>query len=316
MGNTHLGPTHVEDLVILKPNSLKFSIEDEESYKQEVKAEKKKMKLISKHNEEEKDSQLIAKCLSKHFLLRLLEKPAVYEIVRQLSYYQINSNVEVFTQGQPTGYFYILSNGICEIITDDTVQQLIGAGTCFGELSLLYGCNREYTLKTKTECFVWAMEKKNFLKIAEHLISINFEENNKICSNYSIFNTMTQNQKNVIINKLYYGIYPGDRPIFNVNDTSYCLYFIKEGEVEIKYKDNTIGEYGPGSYFGLLSVINKSNRIVEAIPCGECKLYSISTSFLHSLCGQYYISEILLAIIKAAFLKYDIFKKINFKFLN
>ncbi len=316
MGNNNLGPTHVQDLVILKPNSLKFPPEEDENYKQDIKAEKKKMKLISKHNEEEKDAQLIEKCLSNHFLLRLLEKPAAFEIVRQLSYYQINSNVELFTQGQPTGYFYILGSGKCEIITDDSVKQLIGAGACFGELSLIYGCNREYTLKTKTECFVWAMEKKNFLKIAEHLISINFEENNKICLNYSIFNTMTQNQKNVIINKLYYGIYPGDKPIYSVNDVSYCLYLIKEGEVEIKYEDNTVEEYGPGSYFGLLSIINQSNRIVEAKPCGECKLYSIPISFLHSLCGEFYVSEILLAIIKAAFLKYDIFKKINFKFLN
>ena len=318
MGNTNLCSTHVEDLIFLKQNSLTFSQDEEENYKQNVRAEKKKMKLICKHNEEEKDSELIDKCLSNHFLLRALEKPARYEIVRQLSYYQINANVEVFTQGQGPGYFFILSNGICEIITDGSVKKLVGAGTCFGELSLIYGCNREYTLRAQTECFVWAMEKKNFLKITEHIININFESNNKLCMNYSLFKTMSQIQKNVIINKLFYGIYPDDKPIYNENDISYCLYFIKEGEIEVKHENNLIDNYGPGSYFGLLSIINQSNRICEAIPKSgkECKLFSISVPFLSSLCGENYISEILLTIIKAAFMKYKNFNKINFKFLN
>ena len=191
MGNTNLCSTHVEDLIFLKHNSLTFSQNEEENYKQNVRAEKKKMKLIFKHNEEEKDSELIDKCLSNHFLLRSLEKPARYEIVRQLSYYQINANVEVFTQGQAPRYFFILSNGICEIITDGSVKKLVGAGTCFGELSLIYECNREYTLRAQTECFVWAMEKKNFLKITEHIININFESNNKSCMNYSLFKSMS-----------------------------------------------------------------------------------------------------------------------------
>ena len=57
------------------------------------------MKLISKHNDEGKDSELIESCISNHFLLKILEKPAIYEIVHQLSYYRIDSDVEIFKQG-------------------------------------------------------------------------------------------------------------------------------------------------------------------------------------------------------------------------
>ena len=92
--------------------------------------------------------------------------------------------------------------------------------------------------------------------------------------NYGIFKTMPQIQKNFILNKIYYGIYPGDKNIYNENDISYCIYFIKEGEVEIKHQDIIIETLGPGEYFGLLSILNKSNRIFDAIPKSkeECKL--------------------------------------------
>ena len=318
MGNSSLGPTSINNLDVKRENSIVFSKEEEQNYKHSIKAEKKKMNKILTHNNEEKDAELIEKCLSNHFLLRSLEKPAAYEIIRQLSYYHINSDIEIFKEGQCPGYFFILANGICELISEGAEKKLVGAGTCFGELSLIYGCNREYTARTKTECYVWAMEKKNFEKITEHIININFESNNKSCMNYSLFKTMSQIQKNVIFNKLFCATYPGDKPIYNANDKTLCLYYIKEGEIEIKYEDNVIDNIGPGNYFGLLSIINKSNRIFDAFPKSgnECKLFSISISFLNSLYGDNFISEILLTIIKSAFIKINCFSKINFKFLN
>ena len=319
MGNSNLIPKTINNLNFKNDNSLIFSCEEEDSnYKHNIRTEKKKMKLISKHNDEGKDSELIESCISNHFLLKILEKPAIYEIVHQLSYYRIDSDVEIFKQGQYPGYFYIISNGICESTRDKKIKNIIGAGSCFGELSLIYGCDREYTVKTQTECYVWAMEKKNFEKIIEHIININFESNNKSCMNYALFKTMSQIQQNIVINKLFYTTFPRDKPIFNENDISHCLYLIKEGEVEIKYENNVIETLGPGNYFGLLSILNKSNRICEATPKlgNQCKIYYISVPFLKNLCGENYISEILITIIKAAFIKKKCFNKMNFKFLN
>ena len=318
MGNSNLIPTTIQNLNFEKINSLVIPQDEEDNYKRNIRSEKKKMKLICKHNEEGKDTELIEKCISDHFLLKTLEKPAIFEIIRQLSYYQINSNVEIFSQGQSPGYFFILSNGIIEITKDGTDKKLIFVGSCFGELSLIYGCNREYTARAQTECYVWAMEKKNFEKIIEHIININFETNNKISKNYSLFKTMSQIQKNVLINRLFYGEYPIDKSIYNKNDISYCIYIIKEGEIEIKENGNIIETIGPGNYFGLLSILNQSNRIFDAVPKigTECKLFSIPVSYLKNLYGDNYISILLLTIIKSAFIKINCFNKINFKFLN
>ena len=318
MGNFNLCRTTIKNLNFKKSNSLVYSTEEEFEYKESVKAEKKILKIITKHNKDAKESELIEKCLLNHFLLKSLEKPAKYEVIQQLSYYFINSDVEIFKQGQSPGYFFILSNGICELIIDGKVKQLLGAGSCFGEMSLIYECNRECTVRTKTECYVWAMEKKNFWKITEHLINVNFEKNNQICSTYDLFKTMSHIQKNLIINKLICADYPLDKAIYNENDLSHSLYLIKEGEVVIKKGKKVIENFGPGDYFGLLSVINKSNRIFDAFPktSKNCILYSISISFLESICGENYISTILLTIIKSAFIKIAEFKKINLKFLN
>ena len=318
MGISNLKPTIVNNLNFLKINSLIISEPEEFDYKESIKIEKKKLILMCKHNEEEKESKLIENCFENHFLLKFVEKPALNEIIRQLSYYKISKGMEIFMQGMPPGYFFILSSGICEIIIDGEIKRTISSGNCFGELSLIYGCNREYTIRAQTECYIWAMGKKNFMKIAEHIINVNFESNKRFCMNYSIFKTMPQIHRNILMNKLYCGIYPNDKNIYSENDLSYCLYFIKEGEVEISHENNIIEILGPGDYFGLLSIINKTNRIFDAKPKPgkDCKLLSIPVSFLYNVCGENYVSEILLTIIKAAFIKTKYFNKINFKFLN
>ena len=318
MGNSNLKEVSIENLSFKIKNSFFFELNEEELYKESIRMEKRKMKLMCKYNKEENDAELIEKCITNHFLLKYIEKPAIYEIIHQLSNYHINPNTEIFIQGNNPCYFYILSSGECEIIKDGIITKTINEGECFGELSLIYEFNREYTVRTKSGCDVWATEKKNFLKIPEHIANITFEKNNKAISNIPLFKVLSQSQKNILMNKLYCCSYPGDKPIFRENDISYCIYLIKEGELEIRYKDKTIDYIGPGDYFGLVSVMNKSNRIFEVIPKDkkECKLFSLSISFLYKLYGPNYISEILLTIIKSTFFKNKCFSRMNIKFLS
>ena len=75
MGISNLKPTIVNNLNFLKINSLIISEPEEFNYKESVKIEKKKLILMWKHNEEEKDAKLIQNCFEKHFLLKYVEKP-------------------------------------------------------------------------------------------------------------------------------------------------------------------------------------------------------------------------------------------------
>ena len=116
MGNSNLNPTTINNLNFLKSNSLILTEPEEFNYTESIRAEKRKMKLFSKHNEDAKDSELIENCLLNHFFFKLLEKPAIYEIVRQVSYYKINKGIEIFKQSMPPGYFFILSKGRKEAV--------------------------------------------------------------------------------------------------------------------------------------------------------------------------------------------------------
>ena len=118
------------------------------------------MKLINKHNKKCKDSSLIDDCLITHCFLRALEKQARQEIIKEMSLFFVKANSEIFKQGALPGCFYILRSGTCDVIINGEKKDILQKGNYFGDTAILYGINRECTVKASTDCYVWIMEKK------------------------------------------------------------------------------------------------------------------------------------------------------------
>ena len=164
-------------------------------------------------------------------------------------------------------------------------------------------------LENNTECLIWTLEKKHFRKITEHILNITFEEINKNIEYIPVLSSLNYKIKNKIINHLYKGTFFANKPIFLRNDISHCIYFIKDGKIDVKLNDKVLYTLKEGDYFGELSVMLKCNRIYDFIPQTKCVLFSVPVSFLYDLCGENYPLEICLTIIKSAFINVENFNK-------
>ena len=139
----------------------------------------------------------------KPLFLRALEKQARQEIIKEMSLYFVKSNVEIFRQGDPAGCFYILRQGTCDIIINGEKKNTLEKGSYFGDSAILYGTNREYTVKSSTDCDVWIMEKKNFKKVIEHILHITYEDNNANINKLPLFSVLSNDQKSKLSNNIY-----------------------------------------------------------------------------------------------------------------
>ena len=314
--NSNCSEIIIENLKLNKKNSLQISIEDPKLDRVSVKKAKQMMTIQSKHNKKLEDSDLIEAALLGHYFLRVLSKQARIEIVEQMSQYCIKENNDIFKQGDHPIYFYIISYGNCDVYIDGEKKQTLSRGALFGELSLLYNCNRECTVRTVTDTILWTMQKKNFLKIIDHILNISFEENKRNLENISLFSPFDINTKNKLINSIYKEIYFPTKPIFFKGDIAHSLYFIKEGEVDLIKDGKIIKTLKEGDYLGELSVMCKTDRILDAIAKNNCTLLSLPVSHLYKLCRDNYHIELMLSFIKAAFVNVQSFNKLNCKFFN
>ena len=315
MGNKNLTQIKIENYSE-KSNDLIISNLTPDKDKEAVNNEKQNMRLLNKHNKECKDSGLIDECLISHCFLRALEKQARQEIIKEMSLFFVKSNVEIFKQGEPAGCFYILRQGTCEIIVNGEKKEILQKGNYFGDTAILYGTNREYTVKTSTDCYVWIMEKKNFKKVIEHILHITYEDNNSNIGKLSLFSVASHDQKIKLANNIYRETHLENKTIFDKGNISNCIYILKDGNINLKKDGKVIKSLTKGEYFGTLEVISNSNRITEAVPKEKTHLLALPVFYLKSLYGDNYRSVLALSLIKSAFSNNSNLKKLNLKFLD
>ena len=315
MGNKNLYKIKLENFPE-KRNDLIFSNSNPEKDKAAANEEKKKMKLISKHNKEMKDSTLIEECLISHTFLRALEKQARQEIIKEVSLFFVKANEEIYKQGETPGCFYILKSGTCDIIVNGEKKEILQKGNIFGDTDLLYGTERQCTVKASTECNVWVMDKKNFKKVIEHMLHITFEDNNLNAGKIPLFSTISQDQRTKLINNVYRETYLENHQIYGKGSASNCIYVLKDGGINIKKDGKIITTLAKGDCFGLMEVIAGTNRIFEASAKEKTHLLTIPVFWLNSLYGDNFRSVVALSMIKYAFSNNPSLKKLNLKFLD
>ena len=315
MGNKNLSQIKIENYPE-KQNDLIISNTTPDKDKEAVNMEKQNMKLLNKHNKECKDSGLIDECLISHCFLRALEKQARQEIIKEMSLFFVKSNVEIFKQGDPAGCFYILRQGTCDIIVNGEKKEILQKGNYFGDTAILYGTNREYTVKASTDCYVWIMEKKNFKKVIEHILHITYEDNNSNIGKIALFSIASHDQKIKLANNIYRETHLENKSIFDKGNISNCIYVLKDGGINLKKDGKVIRTLTKGECFGALEAIANSNRITEASAKEKTHLLTLPVYWLKSLYGDNYRSVLALSMIKSAFSNNPNLKKLNLKFLD
>lgn len=164
--------------------------------------EAKALKVIKKHNTELDDLEMISDCLSKHFFMRILDKRARQEIIKEMTLCSIDENVEVYKQGAPGKYFYIVKEGILIQSIDNVQDKEYHRGDSLGELALIHSSPRAGTLIAKTKCSVWCLERKNFRKIVDVINKMNYEENKNFISSIRMLSSIDNELKSILSSNL------------------------------------------------------------------------------------------------------------------
>ena len=79
---------------------------------------------------------------------------------------------DIINEGDPSDTLYFLSTGDCEVLIKDErkwdqLARYLSSGQIFGEIGLIYRCNRTATIKCKNYCSCTTISKYEFFLVAE-----------------------------------------------------------------------------------------------------------------------------------------------------
>ena len=272
------------------------------------------MTLIQDRNAQKVDYDLIYACIGKHYFMQSLKHSERNEIVVNMSLYKVKPRVTLYNQGSYGNYWYIVHKGELEYFVDGKKVKTYRKGDNFGEIALMNNCPRNGTVKSVTECELWALDRQDFENIKEYIYKNNFRENMEFIRTFK--SPIDEEVKRNMANFLVKNIYKARDVIYQEGDLSSCIYIIKDGEVNFMKDGKIVRTKKRMEYFGQNGLFEGHRRTTDAIAKTNCVIFTISNDFFHNLFGVDFKDQLYFSLLKISLSLSPNFKSINAYILN
>jgi cAMP-dependent protein kinase regulator len=104
--------------------------------------------------------QALSKAIQSNLLFSHLDDSEKSDIFDAMQPFNYKGGETIIQQGEEGDFFYIIDQGEVEVYVNNKCVTAISDGGSFGELALIYGTPRAATIKAKSECKLWAIDRK------------------------------------------------------------------------------------------------------------------------------------------------------------
>ncbi len=104
--------------------------------------------------------QALSKAIQSNLLFSHLDDSEKSDIFDAMQPFNYKAGETIIQQGEEGDFFYIIDQGEVEVYVNNKCVTAISDGGSFGELALIYGTPRAATIKAKSECKLWAIDRK------------------------------------------------------------------------------------------------------------------------------------------------------------
>lgn len=240
---------------------------------------------ISKKSKDDKDIALILSVLKNHYIFNSIDKPSQMKIIKKVKCFEIGAKEIIFEQGQPGYCFFVVSAGRLEVRANDE-RRILGPGMSFGELALIDDRPRTATVRTLEQCVLWGLDRNTFMNTLKRLRMQEYEENKKFINSVSVFNILTNIQKEALLSAFVTQKWQAGQIIVKTGDTGDMLYIIKEGIAVSNPENPDSREIHKGEYFGEHSLLYQTPRLATIIAATDLILISIGRTSLIEVLGN------------------------------
>ena len=267
-----------------------------ESYGQFNKKEQFKPKFVKK------DDQVTAKIKARilqSFLFNGLENADINIVIGAMEEKNFKAGDTVIKQGDNGDCIYIVESGEldCTIklpnVENEKYIKTYKPGDSFGELALLYNVPRAASIKAKTECSLWSLDRDTFNNIVKESARLKREKYENFLKSVDIFSTMDKYEISQVSEALKRCTFNAGDFIIRQGEVGDVFYIVEEGEAVAFSSNKNIPEmnYGKGSYFGELALLRDQPRAVNVKAKTNVKLLSLDRNSFKRVMGP--IDEIL-----------------------
>ena len=235
------------------------------------------------------------------FLFNSLESSDLNIVIGAMEEKQFKKGENVIKQGDNGDCLYIVDQGELDCSkrfpdnpNEDKYLKTYVPGEAFGELALLYNAPRAATIKAKTDCVLWCLDRDTFNNIVKEGARLKREKYENFLKSVDILSTMDNYEISQVSEALRKCSFSSGEYIIRQGEVGDLFYIIEEGEATaFGNNKDSIPEmnYTKGGYFGELALLRDQPRAANVKAKTDVKLLSLDRNSFKRVMGP--IDEIL-----------------------
>jgi CRP-like cAMP-binding protein/tRNA A-37 threonylcarbamoyl transferase component Bud32 len=248
---------------------------------------------------------ILAKVVHSNILFRAYSPDEQRAIVDAFQNVTVARNEIVIQQGESGAYFYVVANGELEILLEADglevpIGSLLGKGDYFGELALMYNTPRAASVKAKSGCDLWRIDRVTYRRIVTHYHNETLTENSSFLSNVVLHgkrmgDILDEHEKSKVVSQLDMEEFSDGSIIVRQGNTGDSFYIIKSGSVAVWQQQSVdsvptwvqITTLGKGDFFGEKALLHEDVRSASCIAVGEVRCLSINRHDFIGMLGEW-----------------------------
>lgn len=215
------------------------------------------------------------------FLFTNLEQKDLNIVIDAMDEKTYKANENVITQGEPGDCLFVIEAGELDCVkrfTKDGEEKFLKnyyPGDSFGELALLYNAPRAATIRAKTDCLLWMLDRETFNNIVKDSAQKIREKYEKFLQKVDILSTIDNYELMQVSDALKSATFEKGDYIIKEGESGDIFYILEEGEciatkqLEPGKPAEEILRYYSGEYFGERALIKGEPRAANIIVVSE-----------------------------------------------
>ncbi|XP_055376754.1 cAMP-dependent protein kinase type I regulatory subunit-like [Condylostylus longicornis] len=240
----------------------------------------------------------LSKAISQNVLFAHLDDNERSDIFDAMFPVDSKAGETIMQQGDEGDNFYVIDHGEVDVYVNDTLVVSLKDNASFGELALIYGTPRAATVKAKTDCKLWGIDRDSYRRILMGSTIRKRKLYEEFLSRVSILKSLDDWERLTIADALEACQFDDGHIIVKQGEPGDDFYIILEGTAIVSQKKNDnndeiaeVGRLGPGDYFGEIALLLDRPRAATVIAKDHLKCVKLDRARFERVLGP--CSEIL-----------------------
>jgi cAMP-dependent protein kinase regulator len=248
--------------------------------------------VAPEHPKTDEQKARLTAALLKSFMFAALQAEELEKVIKAFVAFPAEADQVVITQGAEVNStepaLFVLEEGEADVYktgVEAPVFTYTKQGQSFGELALLYNAPRAATVKAKTACQLWAIDRNTFNYLVKDAARQSKDRRVKFLKDVPLLGSLEGEEVSKLADALEVLNVETGKEVIKEGDEGKDFYIVEMGTLVAKKGGEVVLTYEPKGYFGELALLRDAPRAATISTTTACRLLKLDRPGFQRLLG-------------------------------